>query len=139
MPRVIILNWKTKDDPRFVTNFRAIQSIATSHAQNDAGIFELNFHDEKYLPFEGAGAISKWRIDMPKKCNAFDFNTISDVIIKLNYTAREGGDNLRKKVINDTSIPPEEGLVRMFSARHEFPNEWYRFSILTLMTPKAKN
>ena len=116
-----------QDDPRFVTNFRAIQSIATSHAQNDAGMFELNFHDERYLPFEGAGAISKWRIDMPKKCNAFDFNTISDVIIRLNYTAREGGDNLRKKVINDTSIPPEEGLVRMFSARHEFPNEWYRF------------
>jgi hypothetical protein len=28
--------------------------------------------------------------------NAFDFDTISDVIIKLNYTAREGGEILKK-------------------------------------------
>src|SRR5262249_35302399 len=44
-----------EDDDRFVTNFAAMQSIATSHAQNDSGLFELNFHDERYLPFEGAG------------------------------------------------------------------------------------
>jgi hypothetical protein len=30
------------------------QSIATSNAQNDDGMFELNFRDERYLPFEGA-------------------------------------------------------------------------------------
>lgn len=41
--------------------------IATSNAQNDSGTFELNFRDERYLPFEGAGAISKWRLDLPSK------------------------------------------------------------------------
>jgi hypothetical protein len=46
------------DDPRFRDNIGAIQSIATSHGQNDSGMFELNFRDERYLPFEGAGAIS---------------------------------------------------------------------------------
>src|SRR5262249_42566749 len=50
-----------EDDNRFVTNFAAIQSIVTSHAQNDGGLFELNFRDERYLPLEGAGAISRWR------------------------------------------------------------------------------
>src|SRR5205085_719318 len=39
----------------------AVQSIATSTAQSDAGLFELNLHDERYLPFEGQGAISEWR------------------------------------------------------------------------------
>jgi hypothetical protein len=29
----------------------------------DAGMFELNFRDERYLPFEGAGAISEWRLE----------------------------------------------------------------------------
>ena len=81
-----------EDDSRFVTNFAALQSIATSHAQNDSGMFELNFRDERYLPFEGAGVISRWRIEMPKENNAFDFSTISDVIIRFSYTAREGGD-----------------------------------------------
>lgn len=49
-------------------------------------MFELNFRDERYLPFEYAGVISRWRIDMPKDCNAFDLDSFSDVIIKPNYT-----------------------------------------------------
>ena len=27
-------------------------------------MFELNFHDERHVPFEGAGAISRWRIEL---------------------------------------------------------------------------
>src|SRR6185295_11997028 len=62
-----------EDDQRFISNFAGVQTIATSHAQNDNGMFELNFRDERYLPFEGAGVISRWRIEMPKYTNAFDF------------------------------------------------------------------
>ena len=40
-------------------------SIATSTAQNDAGVFELSFRDERYMPFEGLGAISRWRLSLP--------------------------------------------------------------------------
>ena len=29
--------------------------------------------------------------------------------------------------MEDITIPRQEGLLRMFSARHEFPNDWYRF------------
>jgi hypothetical protein len=119
------------DDARFLTNFAATQSIATSTAQNDSGLFELNFRDERYLPFEGAGAISRWRIDMPKDCNAFDFNTISDVVLKLNYTARDGGEPLRsaareytKDLIKGTEDKP---CIRLFSLKHEFPTDWHRF------------
>ena len=35
--------------------FNGCEMIATSNAQNDGGQFELNFRDERYLPFEGAG------------------------------------------------------------------------------------
>jgi len=88
------------DDPRFRDNIGAIQSIATSHGQNDSGMFELNFRDERYLPFEGAGAISQWRIEMPKEFRPFDYDTISDVILHLRYTAREGGKALRDAAVN---------------------------------------
>ena len=54
------------DDSRFVDSFGAIQSIVTSSAQNDSGLFETNLRDDRYLPFEGAGAISGWRIQLPK-------------------------------------------------------------------------
>ena len=79
------------DDSRFVTTYGAVQSIATSHGQNDSGIFDLNFRDERYLPFEGAGVIARWRIEMLREHNAFDSDTISDVIFHIKYTAREGG------------------------------------------------
>jgi peptidoglycan hydrolase-like protein with peptidoglycan-binding domain len=119
------------EDPRFVTNFAAMQSIATSTAQNDSGMFELNFRDEHYLPFQVAGAISRWRIDMPQDCNAFDFDSISDVIIKLNYTAREGGEILKekaKKAMQDAiSDADQSQLARLFSAKHEFSTDWYQF------------
>jgi Tc toxin complex TcA C-terminal TcB-binding domain len=81
-------------DPRFRYDSVAVQSVATSTGQNDSGLFELDFQDERYLPFEGAGAISRWRIDLPKETNAFDFATISDIVFELDYTARQGGASL---------------------------------------------
>src|SRR6185369_3665287 len=77
-----------EEDTRFHSNFASLQSIATSHAQNDTGMFELNFRDERYLPFEGAGVVSRWRIELPRENNAFDFNTLSDVVLHFKYTAR---------------------------------------------------
>lgn len=73
-----------------------IQSIATSQAQNDGGMFELNFRDERYLPFEGAGAISTWRLELPAEFRQFDYESIADVILHISYTAREGGERLKK-------------------------------------------
>jgi hypothetical protein len=64
-----------------VYNIGGIQSIATSNAQNDSGMFELNFRDERYLPFEGAGAISTWRLELPAEFRVFDDATIPDVIL----------------------------------------------------------
>jgi hypothetical protein len=119
------------EDDRFVSNFASIQSVATSSGQNDSGLFELNFRDERYLPFEGAGAASRWRFELPRDTNVFDFETISDVVLHLRYTAREGGVMLRKAaretleaIMADSNILAQSRLV---SLRHEFPAEWARF------------
>ena len=125
----------TIDDPRFRDEIAAIQSIATSNAQNDHGMFELNFRDERYLPFEGAGAISSWHIKLNKDLPQFDFSTISDVIIHLNYTAREGGDLLKSKAveefnkkINDLALAENRrGLFRVFDLKREYSDKWYKF------------
>ena len=103
--------------------------------KNDSGIFELNFRDERYLPFEGAGVISQWRIEMLRECNNFDFNTISDVILHMSCTARDGGAMLKEAAMEAVVDKfPKEGLVRLFSAKHEFPGEWHRF-----VTPAASD
>ena len=62
-------------DPRIVRSFTATDAIATSSGVNDAGLFEVSFRDERYLPFEFAGAISRWRIELPPENNQFDFDT----------------------------------------------------------------
>ena len=113
-------------DPRFIYNFAATQSIATSTAQSDAGLFEVQFRDERYLPFEGAGLISQWRLEMPKENNAFDFESVVHVGLKFFYTSRFGGDPLRQAARKSPDLPDDEP-VRMFSLKHEFAAVWYQF------------
>jgi len=81
-----------------VQSYVSIQRIVTSSGTNDAGLFELNLHDERYLPFEGSGVISTWRIDLPAATNAFDVTALDDVVMQIKYTARDGGDEFRKTV-----------------------------------------
>jgi len=115
-----------EDDPRFETRLSACNSIATSHAQNDTGMFDLNFRDERFLPFEGAGAISRWEIRLPKETNQFNTDTISDIILQLKYTAKEGGMALSELAMNEVKKNFKTG-TRLFSLKHDFPNEWHRF------------
>lgn len=117
-----------EDDDRFETRLSATNSIATSHAQNDTGMFELNFRDERLLPFEGAGVISRWEIKLPKENNQFDTDTISDLILQFKYTAKEGGKALADLAMKEIKTNPNfKNGTRLFSLKHEFPDEWYRF------------
>ncbi len=119
-----------EEDDRFMTNWARMQAIATSSGQNDSGLFELNFRDERYLPFEGAGVISRWRIGLPKEFPQFNYDTISDVVLHIKYTAREGGAILREAAVAnlDKQLKAEESKpqTRLFSLRYEFPSEWQR-------------
>ena len=127
--------WTGFEDNRFVYNGGGIESVVTSSAREDSGTFELNFNDERYLPFEGSGAISSWRIELPGQFPQFDYNTITDVVLHVRYTARDGGETLRREASNqlDAALKQMEidenstGLFRGFSARHEFSTEWHRF------------
>jgi hypothetical protein len=114
-------------DDRFVQEVVPITSIATSHAQNDSGLFELNFNDERFLPFEGAGAVSQWTIDLPPPQNQFDFTTISDVILHVRYSAEQGGAPLVAAArANLATVVPKSGM-RLFVLNREFASEWQRF------------
>ena len=123
------------EDPRFSDSFGAIQSIATSSGQNDSGLFELNFRDDRYLPFEGAGAISRWQLEMPDEFRQFDYDSISDVILHMNYMAKEGGqtlangatEHLSNSIDNLVTGTDSPGLHQSFSMRHDFPTEFHRF------------
>jgi hypothetical protein len=78
------------DDDRFVAFNGHVESIVTSGASVDSGMFETNLRDERFLPFEGAGAESTWKLELPKDYPAFDYTTITDAILHVRYTARPG-------------------------------------------------
>ncbi|MBA3473875.1 MAG: hypothetical protein H0T57_11720 [Rubrobacter sp.] len=135
------------DDGRFIENNIPVKAIAASNAQNDSGVFELSFRDERYLPFEGAGAVSEWSLelfsDLPsnnpdpenpdfgKPLRQFDYGSISDAVVHVKYTAREDAGvfkngavaHLRDYFSQDGATPS----LRMLNLRQEFPTQWHRF------------
>lgn len=123
----------TESDERFSTYTIPIAAIAASTAQNDGGLFELNFKDERYLPFEGAGATSQWRLELPE-LRQFDYDTISDVVVHLRYTAMEGGESLKKAAFDAVmtylqsveDLGQQEGLFSIIDLQHDLPTEWHK-------------
>lgn len=118
-------------DDRFVDYMGSTDAIVTSTGTNDAGMFETNLHEERFLPFEGAGAVSTWRLALPPQIRSFDYMTISDVILHIRYTARDGGAHLgalaTKELAQALTDASTSSLTLFFSLRHDFPTEWAAF------------
>jgi hypothetical protein len=118
----------SSSDTRFAHGTGTVQSVALSSGREDAGMFEVNLHDDRYLPFEGLGAISHWHLELPTDTNRFDLQTLSDVVLHVRYTARDGGKGLRdaaRAAVIKNSMTPRTG-IQLFSARTEFPDAFAR-------------
>ena len=114
-------------DPRFVSELGVVQSIATSSGRDDSGMFVVGFDDPRFLPFEGAGAISTWHLDMRAENNQFDIDTVTDIVLHLRYTARDGGANhgLAAQEHVDAVLPQNGMMLLRLST--DFPDDWHRF------------
>jgi hypothetical protein len=125
----------TSADPRFVDYYGSTDTVVTSSAVSDSGMFETNLRDERFLPFEGAGAISTWSLSLPD-IPSFDYSTITDVVLHVRYTARDGGQALADaagkylKTLppSASASEPAPTLAVLLNLRHDFPNEWYAFT-----------
>ena len=100
------------------------QKIALGNAQDDPGLFLTaignNLSDQRYLPFENAGAISSWHFEMPAANNEIDLSTVGDVVLHIFYTALDGGDALKAAAqANNAANLPNAG-VKVFSALNDF-------------------
>lgn len=111
-------------DERFETRFHAAESIFISTGREDSGLFETSLRDERYLPFEGAGAIARWRIEFPGEVAQFDRTTISDLVLHLRYTARDGGMDLRRAAATQFEPRAVQPQTLLLSARSDFAAQW---------------
>jgi hypothetical protein len=105
-----------------VTIRREPEIVALTSPSNATGIFEMDAQADMLLPFEGMGVDTTWEFQMPKAANPFDFDSIADVLISIEYTALNDV-NYRSQVIQNLNRHVSAN--RTFSLRDHFPDEWY--------------
>ena len=119
-------------DSRFVDEFGAVpQKIALGNGQDDPGLFLTaindNLGDPRYLPFEGAGTITTWHLELPAATNDIDLSTVVDVMLHLHYTALDGGDTFQQAVEADNAANAPTSAAILLSASNDFTAAWQAF------------
>ena len=101
---------------------REPDTVALTSPINASGVFEFDVQGDMMQPFEARGVHSNWELMMPKAANPFDYASIADVLITIDYTALHS-EEYRAQVIAslDRSIEAE----RAFSFRNHFVDAWY--------------
>ncbi|MDP2311521.1 MAG: neuraminidase-like domain-containing protein [Pseudomonadota bacterium] len=128
----------TEGDSRFRYDARTLETIAISGGNDDSGLFRLDYSDPRYLPFQRKGVVSTWTLRFTGWPRQFDWSTVTDVILHVRYTARNGGDAVRTAALDalQTALNDEEsvggvangtGLYAAFSAARDFPDAWHQF------------
>ncbi|TEY75128.1 hypothetical protein BOTCAL_0065g00300 [Botryotinia calthae] len=129
----------------FRTDRIPITAIAVSSGSKDPGVFELDFSGPRYMPFEGAGAISTWRLEFPAPIRHFNYESITDVQLHIQYTAYEGGPTLRKAA-KDAVVQAaqtieaqgqHQGYWALWDLKTDFAGKWADFE-KTLITPDVE-
>ena len=60
---------------------------------------------------------SRWRLDLPFENNNFDYETISDVMLTIHYTAREGGSAFQDEA--KKTLQSRQG-IKLLSMKYHF-------------------
>ena len=105
-----------------VTLRREPETIAFTAPIGATGLFPLEAEGAMLLPFEGMGIDAVWQLSLPKAADPFDYQTIADVLLTVEYTALDSPD-YRRHVIE--SLDRGFDGDRSFSLRNQFPDAWY--------------
>ena len=111
-----------RDSFQSVVLLREPESIAFTTPINASGLFQLEQEGAMLLPFEGMGVDTVWRLDLPKAANPFDYRSIADMMLTIEYTALDNAE-YREQVIR--SLDRRFSGDRSFSIRNDFPDVWY--------------
>ena len=76
------------------------------------------------LPFEGIGVDTQWEFRMLKSSNQFDYDTIADVLLTIDYTALNSFDYYAQ-VIQTPALNRPFSADRPYSFRQDFADAWY--------------
>ena len=60
--------------------------------QSSSGVFELDLQPEMRLPFEAVSVDNVRRLELPTAADHFDYGTVADVLLSIEYTALASRD-----------------------------------------------
>jgi hypothetical protein len=98
-----------------------------------SGVFAVDLQPDMLLPFEGSGVDTTWELTLLPAANPFDFRTISDVLLTIDYTALSDF-NYQTQVIYQLNAARDRTADLVFSLARDFPDQWY-----TLHNPDPAN
>ena len=103
------------------------ENVSLSTPVNASGEFELSLRQDNdaLRPFEGSGVATNWTFTLPKPANHFDYGTITDVLLTLDYTALYSSD-YRNDVV--ARLGTEVSSQRAFTFRYELGDVWFDFN-----------
>jgi len=84
-----------------ISNPRLNQQVAISGDLDDAGAQGARQGEERYLPFEGTGAVSRWTLTFPRHASAHQqalFDGLQDIIVHVRYYAVDGGKPFAEQI-----------------------------------------
>lgn len=112
------------DSFQTVVVIRDPETVALSSPANATGVFELTAQSQSTLlnPFEDSGVDMSWELSMPRASNLFDYSTIADVLISIDYTALESAA-YRQQVVRQLDRTWSADLP--YSFRQQFADQWY--------------
>jgi hypothetical protein len=100
------------------------QQIAVSSPSSSTGLFALSATTQQALlqPFEDLGVDTQWEFRLPKAANPFDYSTIADIQVEIDYTALDSPDyRLAVQKQMGSSLSAD----RAYSFAQQFPDAWY--------------
>jgi hypothetical protein len=104
-----------------VTLARAPETIVLTTAASASGVFQVDLTPDLQLPWEGCGLDVPLELQVPKAINAFDYRTIADVQLSIDYTALYSAD-YAARVIREL---PSQSTSSITLSLRDFPDSWY--------------
>ena len=98
--------------------------VALTSAVSASGVFDLDVQPDMLLPFESSGVDTTWELQLPPAANPFDFSSIVDVMLTIDYTALYD-DSYRSQVTARLNASRDRGADCVFSLARDFPDQWY--------------
>jgi len=96
----------------------------------------LQPENDLLLPFETMGIDASWELKLPKAANRFNFDTLSDVIFTVEYTALHSSD-YRQQVIQEIDRSYSADLA--YSIKQDFPDLWYHLNQPDMLVDSVTN